>query len=68
MRASQSSSDRPVRAARDAVTAPIMSSGDFPCRPQEMSAACALGILSVEFLVHAWDFAQATGQQVAVSD
>jgi len=28
-RATHSSSDRPVRAARDAVTALIMSSGDF---------------------------------------
>ncbi len=28
--ASHSSSERPVRAARDPVTAPIMSPGDFP--------------------------------------
>ena len=34
----------------------------------EMPAAAALGILSIEFLVHAWDFAQATGQQVRVPD
>jgi uncharacterized protein (TIGR03086 family) len=33
-----------------------------------MPAAAALGILSIEFLVHAWDFAQATGQHFAVSD
>ena len=33
-----------------------------------MPAAHGLGILSVGFLVHAWDFAQATGQRVAVSD
>ena len=33
-----------------------------------LPAAVALGILSVELLVHAWDFAQATGQQVAVPD
>ena len=36
--------------------------------PHEMPAAAALGILSIEFLVHAWDFAQATGQRVVVSD
>jgi uncharacterized protein (TIGR03086 family) len=34
----------------------------------EMPAEAALGIGSVEFLVHAWDFAQATGQQLTVSD
>ena len=33
-----------------------------------MPAGAALGILSIEFLVHAWDFAQATGQEVVVSD
>ena len=34
----------------------------------EMPAPIPLGILSIEFLVHAWDFAQATGQQITVSD
>jgi uncharacterized protein (TIGR03086 family) len=34
----------------------------------EMPAAAALDILSIEFLVHAWDFAQATGQQVRVPE
>lgn len=34
----------------------------------EMPAAMALGILCIELLVHAWDFAQATGQQVSVPD
>jgi uncharacterized protein (TIGR03086 family) len=34
----------------------------------ELPAVFAVGILSIEFLVHAWDFAQATGQQVTVSD
>jgi len=33
----------------------------------ELPAVIAAGILSVELLVHAWDFAQATGQQVTVS-
>ena len=33
-----------------------------------MPAALALGILSIEFLVHAWDFARASGQQVTVPD
>jgi uncharacterized protein (TIGR03086 family) len=35
---------------------------------QEMPASAAASILSVELLVHAWDFAVATGQQVTVSD
>jgi uncharacterized protein (TIGR03086 family) len=34
----------------------------------EMPAAMAAGILSIEFLLHGWDFAQASGQEVAVSD
>jgi uncharacterized protein (TIGR03086 family) len=42
--------------------------GEIKVGPQEMPAGAALGILSLEFLVHAWDFARATGQQVAVSD
>jgi uncharacterized protein (TIGR03086 family) len=36
--------------------------------PRELPAAIAASILSVEFLVHAWDFASATGQKLAVSD
>ncbi len=36
--------------------------------PSELPATSAAGILSIEFLVHAWDFAQATGQQVTVPD
>ncbi len=42
--------------------------GEVKVGPHEMPAGAALGILSIEFGVHAWDFAQATGQQVAVSD
>jgi uncharacterized protein (TIGR03086 family) len=33
-----------------------------------MPAGVAAGILSLELLIHAWDFAVATGQQVNVSD
>ena len=36
--------------------------------PQEMPAVIAAGILSLELLVHGWDFAVATGQRVTVSD
>ena len=42
--------------------------GEVKVGPHEMPAGAALGILSVEFLVHAWDFARATGQRVVVSD
>jgi uncharacterized protein (TIGR03086 family) len=35
---------------------------------RDMPAAVAASILSLEFLVHAWDFAVATGQRVNVSD
>jgi uncharacterized protein (TIGR03086 family) len=34
----------------------------------DMPAAYALGILAVEFLVHAWDFSTATGQKLSVDD
>jgi uncharacterized protein (TIGR03086 family) len=42
--------------------------GEVKVGPHEMPAGAALGILSVEFGVHAWDFAQATGQRVGISD
>ena len=42
--------------------------GDVKLGPSELPATSAAGILSIEFLVHAWDFAQATGQQVSVPD
>ena len=35
---------------------------------REMPAGLVLGIGSIEFLVHAWDFAQATGQRLTVPD
>jgi uncharacterized protein (TIGR03086 family) len=34
----------------------------------EMPAAVGASILSLEFLLHAWDFAQASGQRLQVSD
>jgi uncharacterized protein (TIGR03086 family) len=42
--------------------------GTVKVGPSEMPAALALGILSIEFGVHAWDFALATGQQVDLPD
>lgn len=42
--------------------------GTVQAGPQELPATIAASILSVEFLVHAWDFASATEQKVAVSD
>ncbi len=42
--------------------------GSVPHGESEMPAATAAGILSVEFLVHGWDFATATDQPFPVSD
>jgi uncharacterized protein (TIGR03086 family) len=42
--------------------------GSVPFGDGEMPAATAAGILSVEFLVHGWDFATATDQRFPVSD
>jgi uncharacterized protein (TIGR03086 family) len=42
--------------------------GTVQAGPQELPASIAVSILSVEFLVHAWDFASATGRKVGVSD
>lgn len=42
--------------------------GTVQAGPQQMPAALAAAVLSVEFLVHAWDFARATDQHVRVSD
>lgn len=36
--------------------------------PNEVPAKVMAGILSLEFLVHAWDYAQAVGQKVQPSD
>ena len=43
-------------------------SGTVKAGPNEMPAAVPVGILSIEFLIHAWDFAEATGQKLTVSD
>ena len=40
---------------------PHPAGGEFP-------AALAINILSLEFLLHAWDFAQGSGQKLIVSD
>ena len=57
----------PAQAALEAWNARGLD-GEIKVGPHEMPAGAALGILSLEFLVHAWDFAQATGQQVTVPD
>jgi uncharacterized protein (TIGR03086 family) len=42
--------------------------GSVTVGPNEMPADLAANILSLEFLIHAWDLAEATGQKVAVSE
>ena len=42
--------------------------GTVALGPNEGPAEVFAGILSIEFLVHAWDYAMATGQQVDVPD
>lgn len=42
--------------------------GTVSLGPNETPAATMAGILSIEFLVHAWDYAAATGQRVDVPD
>ena len=42
--------------------------GTVRLNSNEVPAVMPVGILSLEFLVHAWDFATATGGQVAVSE
>ncbi|MCH9700438.1 MAG: TIGR03086 family protein [Actinomycetia bacterium] len=42
--------------------------GMVPRGSSEMPAAIMAGVMSLEFLVHAWDFATATGRDVVVSE
>ena len=42
--------------------------GEVTLGPGPFPAETACGILSMEFLVHAWDFAQATGRSVPAND
>lgn len=58
MMAGQSITGWRVRGVEGAVASPA---GEIP-------ASVGASILSIELLLHAWDFAQASGQQVAVSD
>ncbi|WP_441963553.1 TIGR03086 family metal-binding protein [Mycolicibacterium houstonense] len=62
--------DQVISAARSAVAAWRRRgvTGTVPFGDGEMPAAVMARILSMEFLVHAWDYARATGQAVEVSD
>lgn len=42
--------------------------GTVTIGPNELPAKVAAGILSLEFLVHAWDYAKATGHPIDVAD
>ena len=42
--------------------------GSVELGPREVPAAMPVDILSLEFLVHAWDFATATGRHVVISE
>jgi uncharacterized protein (TIGR03086 family) len=42
--------------------------GTVQLGPNEMPARVAVGIMSVEFLVHAWDYAVTVGREVQVPD
>jgi uncharacterized protein (TIGR03086 family) len=57
----------PAQAVLEAWTA-RGADGTVTLSPGEMPATMVLGIGAIEFLVHAWDFAQATGQRLTVDD
>ncbi len=42
--------------------------GTVPFGSNEAPAKMMAGILSIEFLVHAWDYAKATGREVTAPD
>ena len=58
---------RPAQAMLEAWTVRGVD-GTVKLGAHEMPAGVVLGIGSIEFLVHAWDFAQATGQQLTAPD
>jgi uncharacterized protein (TIGR03086 family) len=72
----------PERAAGDSVERQIIGAarpaldawhhrgldGTVSIGASELPAALAAGILSIEFLVHAWDYAAATGHRIDVAD
>ncbi|MGV0743143.1 TIGR03086 family metal-binding protein [Mycolicibacterium sp. XJ870] len=62
--------DQVISAARPAVAAWRRRGleGTVPFGPGEAPAAMMARIMSLEFLVHAWDYAEATGQPMDVPD
>ena len=72
----------PERAADDSVERQIIEAarpaldawhhrgldGTVTISPNELPAKIAAGILSIEFLVHAWDYAAATGHRIDTAD
>jgi uncharacterized protein (TIGR03086 family) len=42
--------------------------GQVPLGPDTMPAKAAVGVLSLEFLVHAWDYATAVGHDIDAAD